>query len=92
MSTTNTIKLMLGYTGTDFVRKQNITDVAASDADVETVRAKVKAVNASLEAGTADGLETFFRADDYDAQESIGAFAGVTQAVIDNTETTIIIA
>lgn len=58
------IKLGLTYENTDFNREVIITDVSETDAAIETVRAKVDAVNASLSGGTSDGLNQFFRADD----------------------------
>ena len=60
----STIKLTLAYEDTDFTRQIIINDVADTDAALETVRAKAKAVNESLAGGTDDGLSTFFRADD----------------------------
>ncbi|MBQ3444253.1 MAG: hypothetical protein IJG33_13520 [Selenomonadaceae bacterium] len=68
----STIKLTLGYTGTDFVREFKINDVDDTDSALETVRAKVKAVNESLAGGTSDGLDVFFRSDDFDSDEGIG--------------------
>lgn len=58
------IKIGMTYTGTDFTRDLIITDVAETDAAIETVRAKVDAVNQSLAGGTSDGLDSFFLADD----------------------------
>lgn len=60
----STIKLTLAYEDTDFTRQIIINDVADTDAALETVRAKAKAVNESLAGGTDDGLSDFFRADD----------------------------
>lgn len=90
-TTTNNIKLTCGYKDTDFTRKYTITGVDSLSADKETVRGKVQAINGSLEGGTSDGLDTFFRSDDYDASESIGAFSGITEAVISNVTETVII-
>jgi len=92
MSTEYTIKLGLGYEGTDFERKLTISGVDSISAATETVRAKVKAVNASLEGGTSGGLNQFFRSDDFDASENIGQLNAIKTCVIDNTQTTVIIA
>ncbi|MBR2775198.1 MAG: hypothetical protein IKD73_09465 [Selenomonadaceae bacterium] len=82
MSTTYNIKLGLGYEGTDFERKLEIKDVATADAATETVRAKVKGLNESLAGGTADGLDDFFRSDDYDASQDIGKLKAITTCEI----------
>lgn len=87
-TTENTVKMKLSYKNTDFTRQMTIGDVADSVlADVDT---KIEAINSSLEGGTAGGLETFFIADDYDAQQSIGSFKKISEAVISTvTETDI---
>lgn len=82
----NSIKLTLGYEGTDFTRNLTISGVADSIAG--DAKAKIKALNASIVGGTDGGLSTFFRSDDYDETEGIGTFAGVTAATIVTTETT----
>ena len=81
----NTIKLTLGYEGTDFTRNFNIPNV--SNEDATTAKTKIKALNASLAGGTDGGLDAFFRSDDYDAQEGIGTFSGITAAQIVTTTT-----
>lgn len=81
---TNKVSLTLGYVGTDFTRNVNLNDVA--DADLTSVKTKILALNASLAGGTADGLDTFFLSDDYDSNENIGAFSGITAAKITSTE------
>ena len=89
MSTnTNTIKLTCGYEDTDFTRVVTISDVDSTAAAVETVRAKVQAVNTSLAGGTDGGLSDFFRSDDYDASEGVGALKEITQAVINEQTVT----
>ena len=87
-TTENTVKMKLSYTNTDFTRQMTISDVADSVlADVDT---KIESINSSLEGGTAGGLETFFIADNYDAQQSIGSFKKISEAVISQvTETNI---
>ena len=62
MATTNSITLTFGYDGTDFTRKYKFEDV--EDEALSTVAEKVKAINASLAAGTDDGLGNFFLSDD----------------------------
>lgn len=90
-TTTNNIKLTCGYENTDFTRKYTINGVDSLSADKETVRGKIQAINGSLEAGNSGGLDTFFRSDDYDASETVGAFSGITEAIINNVTETIII-
>lgn len=83
----NTVKITLGYDGTDFQRTMKFDSVA--DSLVSGVKAKCKAINASLAAGTDGGLGEFFRADTYAAGASatIGTFNAITAAQIDSTET-----
>ncbi len=79
----NNIKLDLGYANTDFTRQYTINNVADSIASgKEAIRSGVKAINASLAAGTDEGLSAMFRADDYDAAESIGAFNHINSVTI----------
>lgn len=82
----NTLKLTFGYEGTDFTRNLSIGNVA--DSLVPYIKTKIKAVNASVVGGTDDGLSTFLRSDDYDPEEGIGTFAGITAAQLTTTETT----
>ena len=92
MSTsTYDIKLTCGYQNTDATRQYKFTGVDSVSAATETVRAKVKAINESLAGGTDGGLKDFFRSDNFNAQESIGALSEITQAVIDNRVETVII-
>lgn len=88
MSTTNTIKLTCGYEDTDFERIVTIGDVDSTAAAVETVRAKVKAVNQSLAGGTDDGLSEFFRSDDYDDSQGVGTLKQITKAVLNEQTVT----
>ena len=84
----NYVTLKFGYTNTEF-RQYKIEDVATEDLD--DVKDKVLAVNASLKAGTADGLDTFFRSDDYDATDSenvVGNFKGIVAAQYTTSEVT----
>lgn len=93
MSTTTdyTINLTLGYEGTEFERTLALKNVDSVSAATETVRSNVKAVNASLEGGTDGGLSNFFRSDDYDASNSIGALNAIKQAVIKRADVTVLI-
>lgn len=86
----NNIKLEFGYANTDFTRQYTINNVADSIAadGKEAIRAGVKAINASLAAGTDDGLSAMFRSDDFDAQESIGAFNHINSVTIVEKEIT----
>lgn len=86
---TNSVTLKFGYTGTDFTRQYKIEDVAT--AELENVKSKVLAVNASLKAGTDGGLADFFHSDDYDASDSenvIGKFNGIVAAQYTTSEVT----
>jgi|GEM_PF-1843406 len=63
----NYVQLTYGYVGTDFTRQFTISKIADSiAADESTIKAKILAINASLQAGTATDLANFFRSDDYD--------------------------
>lgn len=86
----NNIKFEFGYANTDFTRQYTINNVADSIAadGKEAIRAGVKAINASLAAGTDDGLSAMFRSDDYDAAESIGAFNHINSVTIVEKEIT----
>lgn len=79
------VTMTLGYKDTDFTRKMKFDNVATGAlADVKT---KIKAVNASLKAGTDGGLGDFFRADTYAAGASatIGTFSEITAAQVDTS-------
>lgn len=70
----NSVRLTLGYENTDFTRQIVFSDVP--DSLLGGVKDNVKAVNASLAAGTAGGLSAFFLSDDGDN------FTGFTAAQI----------
>lgn len=92
MSTTDySVKLTLGYEGTDFERAMTIKGVDSVSATASTVKSKVQAVNASLSGGTDGGLSNFILSDDYDASESIGALKEIKTCVIDKTTKTVLI-
>lgn len=77
----NSVTLTLGYSNTEFTRKWKIDGI--SDSDYANVKSKILAVNASLAAGTDDGLSDFFRSDDYDDSDSnniVGKFTGIVAA------------
>lgn len=85
----NSVIMTLGYTGTDFTRQFKIDNVEA-DA-LSSVKANILAVNASITAGTDDGLADFFLSDDYDATDSeniIGKCSGIVDAQIVEMTTT----
>lgn len=63
----NTLKLTLGYTGTDFERTLNLAYDEASLGS--TFKAKIKAINESLAGGTSGGLDNFFVSDDFDGED-----------------------
>lgn len=78
MADTYTVNATFGYTGTDFTRTYQFGGVSIGA--LSSIVANVKSLNASLEAGTSGGLDSFFIADDYDATDSeniIGKFAGI---------------
>lgn len=83
------VKMVFGYSNTDFTRTYNFAGLSA--AAITNLKSNVMAVNASLAAGTDDGLADFFRSDDYDATDSenvIGKFTGIValQSVVDEEE------
>lgn len=88
----NSIKLTLGYEGTDFTRNYTISGVADSiAADTDKIVADIKAVNASLSGGTSGGLDEALRSEDYDASDSqnvVGKFNAIKAAVVYETEIT----
>lgn len=82
----NNVKFKMAYKNTDFTRNMTITDV--TDEAVADVDTKIEAINSSLEGGTSGGLDTFFISDDYNAAQSIGSFAKITEAQIETVITT----
>ena len=69
-----------GYGQTDFKRTYALElndSIAAADRN-NYVRSAVQAINASLSAGTDNGLKDFYLADDYNG--TIGAFSGISYA------------
>lgn len=85
MTKNNKLKMTFGYKDTDFTRVYTVNGI--DDSDVDGIKEKIKAVNASLEGGTADGLNAFFRSDDFDAENSVGTFTKITHAQLESTET-----
>ena len=79
MSTTTkaSITLTLGYEDTDETRDLKIDNVSV--ASLSGVVNKVKAKNASLEAGTDGGLSTFFLSEDGDNFNSIVSATATVQ-------------
>lgn len=82
------LNLTFGYEGTDFTRT-NEFEVADSIQPADIVTG-IKAINASLSAGTSDGLDTFFVSDDYDAAQSIGAFNAIIGAKTSSISSSVI--
>lgn len=66
MSNKKSVTLTLSYTNTDFTRKMKFEDMNPDTWALSFSLAGVKNINASLAAGTDDGLADFFRSDDYD--------------------------
>lgn len=76
-TTTNSVYLTLGYTGTDFTRTYKIDNVES--AALSTVKSKVLAYNANIPAAD----KKVFISDDYDDTDSeniIGEFNGIVAA------------
>ena len=92
MSTiTNSVTLTFGYSNTESTRNYKISGLSA--ADLTSAKAKILAVNASIEGGTDDGLTDFFRADDYDDSDVnniVGKFSGIVAAKAESSEETVI--
>lgn len=84
MSTNNSVAIELGYSNTDFKRTMTIDDI--SDEAFADIENKINAINASLSAGTDDGLGIFFRADDYDASQNKGIFNKINKARLESVE------
>lgn len=82
-----TVTMTCGYGNTEFTRKYKVDDVAA--ADLANVKSKALALNASIAAGTDNGLSDFFRSDDYDDSDSnnvIGKFTGIVALQSESVE------
>lgn len=73
-TTTNSVILTMGYTGTDFTRKYQIDDVSVDD--LPAVKSKVLAYNANLP----EADKSIFISDDYDETEGIGKLKGIVAA------------
>lgn len=73
-----TVNLTLGYKNTKETRTYTIDDVARDD--LQYIEEKVDAINASIKAGTDDGLSAFFRSDDYDESTDTGTMVGIIEA------------
>lgn len=82
MSTTNSVTLTMAYTGTDFTRKYKLDGVAA--ADLQNVKAKVLAYNASVPAAD----KQIFISDDYNSATGVGELASITAASYETVEYT----
>ena len=84
----NTATFTFGYNNTDFTRQFKIDGISA--AGMSGIKAGVLALNASMAAGTAGGLSTFFLSDDYDATSNpvVGTFKGIVAAQSTSAEET----
>lgn len=83
----NSVTLTLGYSNTEFTRKWKLDGLSA--AALPNVKNKILAINASLAAGTDDGLADFFRSDDYNDSDPnliVGKFTGIVAAQADSVE------
>ena len=81
----STIRATFAYEGTNFTRKYDL-DIA--DDQIASAKAKVLAINASLEAGTAGGMSSFFVSDNGENMKEISALQlfTVTETVLDLNE------
>ena len=76
----SSLKLTLGYNGTDFERNLTFDNlVPDSIPSASDMRQRIKAINSSVASGTDGGMNTFFVADDY-AGDTVGTFNGITAA------------
>ena len=82
----NSLKLTLGYTDTDYTRNFTLSNIGTVASAVSTIKDKIKAVNTSVTGGTDGGMDTFFLSEDYDGAK--GKFAGITAAQIITEEVT----
>lgn len=73
-TTTNSIDLTLGYTGTSFKRTYRFEDIDA--AALSSVKAKIEAYNASIP----EADKSIFISDDFDAGNNIGKLSGIVAA------------
>lgn len=82
----NSVILKFGYTNTESTRQYTIAGI--SNAALSGIESGIQAINASLAAGTDDGLSAFFRADDFDDSTAtvVGAFNKITEARIESVE------
>ena len=80
----NKLYLTTSYTDTTQTRTYTINDVSDAfmqDSGANTVKTRIKAINTALENGTSQGLNTFFRADNYDG-EGAGQLSKISAAKI----------
>ena len=83
------ISFTAAFKNTDSTRTYTfggVEDSLIADTGATTVKNKIKAINASLAAGTSGGLDDFIRSDDYDVETDpetpVGQFASITSAKI----------
>lgn len=78
----NSISFKLNYKNSDETRTYEIPDVSDDYITPNDARNKVIAINASLEAGTANTLANLFVSNDYDSAEGIGTLSKITDLKI----------
>ena len=88
MSISHEVQLTFGYNESNQTRTYAFDVAESIAADYDTIKNKVKAINASLAAGTDDGLADFFVADDYDGTG--GKLSAIKSAVVITTDERII--
>lgn len=84
----NSATFTFGYTNTDFTRQYKVENLAASA--LTGIKSGVLALNASLAAGTAGGISSFFIADDFDTVTGTGYFRAIVAAQAKSSEETTI--
>lgn len=82
------VELEFGYENSQDTRKYSFDMDDMGSTVASGIQSGCRAVNASLTAGTSDGLDTFFVADDFDGTN--GKFNRIISATVVMTEETVI--
>lgn len=88
MSISHEVQFTFAYNASEQTRTYAFDVAESIAADTATIKQKIQAINASLAAGTDDGLADFFVADDYDGTG--GKLSSIKSAVVTTTEERII--
>lgn len=84
--TTYTLQIDLEYTDTDYKRSYRMSGI--SRAAIDSANDNIRAINSSLEAGTAGGLSSTFISDDFDNEDGTGYLKKINRSVITSTTET----